>query len=90
MLAQGRIDPFRHAEAVAQKLFFPTSETPKPSGPATIVHPLELQSASEPYYVDYVRRYLSAKYGADIVYRGGLRVETALEPRVQEIGRAHV
>jgi penicillin-binding protein 1A len=83
MLAQGRIDPFRHAEAVAQKLFFPTSETPKPSGPATIVHPLELQSASEPYYVDYVRRYLSAKYGADIVYRGGLRVETALDPRLQ-------
>jgi penicillin-binding protein 1A len=83
MLAQGRIDAFRHAEAVAQKLFFPTSETPKPSGPATIVHPLELQSASEPYYVDYVRRYLSAKYGADIVYRGGLRVETALDPRLQ-------
>ena len=85
MLAQGRIDPFRHAEAVAQKLFFPTSETPKPSGPATIVHPLELQSASEPYYVDYVRRYLSAKYGADIVYRGGLRVETALDPRLQSL-----
>jgi penicillin-binding protein 1A len=83
MLAQGRIDAFHHAEAVAQKLFFPTSETPKPSGPATIVHPLELQSASEPYYVDYVRRYLSAKYGADIVYRGGLRVETALDPRLQ-------
>ncbi|MDP1806993.1 MAG: penicillin-binding transpeptidase domain-containing protein, partial [Acidimicrobiales bacterium] len=85
MLAQGRIDPFRHAEAVAQKLFFPTSETPAPSGPATIVHPLELQSASEPYYVDYVRRYLSAKYGADIVYRGGLRVETALDPRLQSL-----
>lgn len=83
MLAQGRIDPFHHAEAVAQKLFFPTAETPTPSGPATIVHPLELQSASEPYYVDYVRRYLSAKYGADIVYRGGLRVETALDPRLQ-------
>ena len=83
MLAQGRIDHFRHAEAVAQKLFFPTSETPAPAGPATIVHPLELQSASEPYYVDYVRRYLSAKYGADIVYRGGLRVETALDPRLQ-------
>jgi penicillin-binding protein 1A len=85
MLAQGRIDHFRHAEAVAQKLFFPTSETPKPSGPATIVHPLELQSASEPYYVDYVRRYLSSKYGADIVYRGGLRVETALDPRLQAL-----
>jgi len=85
MLAQDRLDPVRHAEAVAQKLFFPTSETPKPSGPATIVHPLELQSSSEPYYVDYVRRYLSARYGPDIVYRGGLRVETALDPKLQTL-----
>ena len=85
MLKQGRIDPVTHADAVSQKLFFPTAETPKPSGPATIVHPLELQSASEPYYVDYVRRYLSSKYGADIVYRGGLRVETALDPRLQAL-----
>ncbi|HJV08312.1 MAG TPA: transglycosylase domain-containing protein, partial [Acidimicrobiales bacterium] len=85
MLKQGRIDAFHHAEAVAQKLFFPTAETPTPSGPATIVHPLELQSATQPYYVDYVRRYLSAKYGADIVYRGGLRVETALDPRLQTL-----
>ena len=90
MLNQGRLDPFRHAEAVAQKLFFPTSETPTPSGPATIVHPLELQSASQPYYVDYVRRYLSAKYGADIVYRGGLRVETALDPRMQALAEESV
>ena len=90
MLAQGRLDPVRHAEAVSQKLFFPTSETPKPSGPATIVHPLELQSSSQPYYVDYVRRYLSAKYGADIVYRGGLRVETALDPRMQSLAEESV
>jgi len=90
MLAQGRLDPVRHIEAVSQKLFFPTSEEPKPSGPATIVHPLELQSASQPYYVDYVRRYLSAKYGADIVYRGGLRVETALDPRLQTLAEESV
>jgi penicillin-binding protein 1A len=83
MLRQNRISPVEHSQAVAEHLFFPTSETPVPSGPATVVHPLELQSASEPYYVDYVRRYLSAKYGADIVYRGGLRVETALDPRLQ-------
>jgi penicillin-binding protein 1A len=90
MLAQGRISPVQHAEAVSQKLFFPTSETPAPSGPATIVHPLELQSTSEPYYLDYVRRYLSAKYGADIVYRGGLRVETALDPRLQGLAKESV
>jgi penicillin-binding protein 1A len=83
MLKQGRIDPFQHAQAVGEHLFFPTSDDPKPDGPATIVHPLELQSATQPYYVDYVRRYLTIKYGADIVYRGGLKVETALDPKLQ-------
>ena len=90
MLKQGRIDPVTHNEAVAEHLFFPTAEKPTPDGPATIVYPLELQSASEPYYVDYVRRYLTAKYGADIVYRGGLKVETALDPKLQAMARDSV
>ncbi len=90
MLRQNRISPAVHDEAVAQKLFIPTAETPKPTGPATIVHPLELQSATQPYYVDYVRRYLSARYGADIVYRGGLKVETALDPKLQSLAEDSV
>ncbi|MDQ4068421.1 MAG: transglycosylase domain-containing protein [Actinomycetota bacterium] len=90
MLKQNRIDPVGHAQALQEKLFFPTPEKPKPDGPATVVHPLELQSASRPYYVDYVRRYLSAKYGADIVYRGGLRVETALDPKMQDLAEETV
>jgi len=83
MLDQHRIDPAQHAEATSQHLFIANSEKDKPDGPATVVHPLELQSSTQPYYVDYVRRYLTAKYGSDIVYRGGLRVETALDPRLQ-------
>ena len=90
MLKQGRIDPVSHAQAVSEHLFFPTADKPTPDGPATIVYPLELQSASQPYYVDYVRRYLTAKYGADIVYRGGLKVETALDPTMQAQAEASV
>jgi penicillin-binding protein 1A len=90
MLKQGRIDPFQHAQAVSEHLFFPTPDKPTPDGPATIVHPLELQSATQPYYVDYVRRYLTAKYGADIVYRGGLKVETALDPKLQAMAEDSV
>jgi len=90
MLEQNRLDPVRHAQAVSERLFFPTGETPTPSGPATVVHPLELQSATQPYYVDYVRRYLSAKYGPDIVYRGGLKVETALDPKLQVLAEESV
>jgi penicillin-binding protein 1A len=36
-----------------------------------------------PYFVDYVRRHLIEAYGEDEVYRGGLRVETTLDPRLQ-------
>jgi len=83
MLKQNRIDPVLHNQAVSEHLFLPTPDKAKPDGPATVVFPLELQSATQPYYVDYVRRYLTARYGADIVYRGGLKVETALDPKLQ-------
>lgn len=83
MLKQNRIGQAEHDQAVSEHLFLPTPEHPKPDGPATVVHPLELQSATQPYYVDYVRRYLTTKYGADLVYRGGLKVETALDPKLQ-------
>jgi len=83
MLQQNRITAVQHSQAVAEHLFIASTEKDKPIGPATVVHPLELQSATQPYYVDYVRRYLTAKYGSDLVYRGGLKVETALDPRLQ-------
>jgi len=83
MFAQHRIDAVQHAQAVSEHLFIQSTATDKPSGPATVVHPLELQSSTQPYYVDYVRRYLTARYGSDIVYRGGLKVETALDPKLQ-------
>ncbi len=31
-----------------------------------------------PYYIEYVREYLAQKYGSEVVYKGGLRVYTAL------------
>jgi len=35
------------------------------------------------YYVDYVRRQLVKTYGEDAVLRGGLRVQTTLDPNLQ-------
>jgi len=37
-----------------------------------------------PYFVEYVRRYLEAKYGPDLVYKGGLNVYTTLELQIQK------
>ena len=96
MLAQDRITQAEYAEANAQALFLlgpdgKGSETgAEPPSNATLVQPLELQSATEPYFVDYVRRYLVAKYGDDLIYRGGLKVETTLDPRLQDLAEAAV
>lgn len=89
MLRQGRINQAQHDDAVAQHLFVIVGGE-KPEGPATVVHPLELQSATEPYFVDAVRRYLQARYGDDEIYRGGLRVETALDPKLQQLAKDSV
>jgi penicillin-binding protein 1A len=37
-----------------------------------------------PYFVEEVRQYLERKYGATRIYRGGLRVHTTLDPKIQE------
>jgi penicillin-binding protein 1A len=40
----------------------------------------------EPYFFDYVEHKLIEKYGADTVRRGGLEVQTTIEPELQEVG----
>jgi len=37
-----------------------------------------------PFYVDYITELLIDKYGEDTVYKGGLKVKTALDPKIQE------
>jgi len=42
---------------------------------------------SEPYVVDLVERELERRWGRAAVRRGGLRVETSIDPRLQALGR---
>jgi penicillin-binding protein 1A len=41
-------------------------------------------AAKAPYFMEWVRSQLIAKYGEDAVYRGGLRVYTTLDPVMQQ------
>lgn len=43
---------------------------------------IEVQTA--PYFVEYVRQQLEAKYGTHTVYKGGLAVYTTLDLKIQE------
>ena len=81
MLEQGFISSVDHANAVRAKLVLGD----KPANPklATVVYPRELAQSRYPYFVDYVRRFLVNKYGEDLVFRGGLTIQTTIEPDLQ-------
>ncbi|HKH63881.1 MAG TPA: transglycosylase domain-containing protein [Solirubrobacterales bacterium] len=40
----------------------------------------------EPYFFDYVENQLIEEYGANTVRRGGLEVQTTIEPELQQVG----
>ncbi len=45
--------------------------------------PPERRRTTGQYFLDYVQQTLEAKYGADMVFKGGLNVYTTLDPRMQ-------
>lgn len=51
--------------------------------------PLEIDSETEdpfekaPYFTEHIRRYLLAKYGEDLLYRGGLKVHSTVSLKMQ-------
>ena len=54
-----------------------------PGGPTTTVYPLASNGPSQyPYFVDYVRNYLSEKYG-DAIYTDGLAIQATIDPTLQ-------
>ncbi len=81
MLKDGYLSPEDHANAVRAKLAL----ADKPANPklVTVVYPREQPQSRYPYFVDYVRRFLINSYGEDLVFRGGLTIQTTLDPDLQ-------
>lgn len=90
MLEVGSIDQAQHDEAAAQTVWLAVNGPPP--GPATVVHPPQTQQSSDPYFTDYVLRWLKVHLpgGEDQIYQGGLLVETTLDPDAQAAARAEV
>ena len=82
MLGVGKITQQQYDEVAPQKVWLASKGAPP--GPATVVFPPQQQHSKYPYFVDYVGRYLIAKYGPAAVFKGGLRIQTTLEPEIQE------
>src|SRR3954447_179263 len=83
MLDQKVITQEEYDAAIVQKVVLATKGPPPPN--ATLVFPEENPPTKYPDFVDYLRRYLYAKYGPDQVLRGGLDVTVTLDPRLQDL-----
>jgi penicillin-binding protein 1A len=90
MLEEGMIDQAQHDAAVAAPVWL-AAQGPPP-GPATVVWPPETQQSADPYFTDYVRRWLVAHLpgGERQIFEGGLRIETTLDPVAQAAARQQV
>jgi penicillin-binding protein 1A len=90
MLEEGMIDQAQHDEAAAQRVWL--AAFGPPPGPATVVFPPETQQSSDPYFTDYVLRWLKVHLpgGEDQIFQGGLRIETTLDPDAQAAARQEV
>jgi len=60
-------------------------------GPATIVRRIIPKGAKDhEYFVDWIEATLLERYGAEKLYRGGLRIETTIDPDVQAMAEEAV
>lgn len=84
MRGEGYINTQEYLDALDQPLWVDTDGSPPPGQHVTLVYgPKEVQTRY-PYFVDYVRRYLVARYGEAVLYGGGLRIQTTLDPKLQD------
>jgi penicillin-binding protein 1A len=100
--APSRYNPFRNPtdalerrnrvlEKMAENGYITRSEAT-----AEAAEPLGLKKSNiyskrrEPYFFDYVQDKLIERYGVGVYRRGGLKVHTTIDPRMQEQGRAAI
>ncbi len=89
MADEGMISGAERDQALARPLTLVREGAEIDAG-ITAVHPQAAQVVKYPYFTDYVRQYLIARFGEEKVYTGGLRVDAALDPRLQAEAQAAV
>ena len=83
MLEEELITPEEHAEH-KDRVVWLASQGPPP-GPATTVQMPTFETARYPWFIQYLTQHLARELGSeDVLYRGGLKIHTTLDRRVQE------
>lgn len=90
MADQGKITPVQYNEALALRVTLADNRPRAGAAPATVVQPMKAPPSKYPWFTDYVRGYLIARYGEEKVYSGGLRVEVSIDPVLQRKAEASV
>lgn len=90
MLEEEMITDEEFGVAIFQPVWL-ESQGPPPS-PVALVYPPEVQQSTDPYFTDYVARWLEDHLpgGLDQIYQGGLEIVTTIDPDLQALARAHV
>jgi penicillin-binding protein 1A len=83
MLDQGYISEIDYEREAARRLWS-VDDPGLPNGPVTTLVPRRSKGASDhPFFVDHVEAELVDRLGPDLVYNGGLRIETTIDPVLQ-------
>ncbi len=83
MLDQDYLTEEEYEREAARTLWL-VENGPPPSGPVTVIVPLESKGATDhPFFVDWVEAELLERFDDELVYRGGLTVETTIDPALQ-------
>lgn len=87
LLQQRYVTAGEYRSAMAQRLALagPTA----PAG-ATLIYPPNVSPSKYPAFVDYVERWLLARYPESEVFGGGLQVQTTLDPAIENDALAAV
>lgn len=89
MFDQGIITAVEHDREANRTLWDGTGE--RPSATVTLVAPPPPNGATaHPYFVDWIETQLLEELGPDLLYRGGLRIQTTIDPALQRSGELAV
>ena len=93
--APGTFSPFRDLDTAKKRRnmvieimmknhYITKEEAEKAKNEPLILNPHPKEEDPAPYFTEYIRRQLEAKYGSSAIYRGGLNVYTTLDIEIQK------